>query len=240
MFKSIDEYQKKYFKVVFRANKFDYGYYSQCNDQEYINGNSVIINKGDEFLVSSIMLLLNEITTVKRIQIPSELIQVPISNEMVALIKYVATNSQINNQVNYRLVTEHNFTAFLEVSNKLQVQEYGDLYKLEFNDVYLKQQDYQLYAIEYQDIIVGEFMYIPSLKSIESIMLLDQYRNQGIGKTVLELFSKLENTEIYLSADDSSIGFYEKIGAQIVDKKQVVNLYGNSRNLIGYLSMIDY
>lgn len=240
MFKSIEEYQKQYFEIVFDSQRFDYGYYSVCCDQEYINGNSIIIEKNDQFLISSIMLLLNKISTIKRIQLPGDVAEVPVDHESIALVKYVSNGMKVNGHVSYCLVTKDNYQNFLKVSNKLQKQEYGETYKTEFNNSYFKQQDYKFYMIMFDDIIVGEFMYIPSMNSIESIMILEEYRNRGIGRSVLELFSKLEGTEIYLSADNSSIGFYEKIGAQIVDKKQVVNLYGNSRNLIGYLSMIDY
>lgn len=240
MFKSIDDYQKQYFDTVFKAQPFDYGYYSESSDVEFINGNSIIIEKNDQFLIYSIMLLLNQVTTIKRIQLPFNMSEIPVSGELIALVKYKSRGIETINDVEYIQVTKNNFTLFLDVSSILQNQEYGDLYKSNFNNSYFEQNNYLFYMIKYQGNIVGEFMYIPSLKSIESIMILEKYRKQGIGSSVLEQFSKYENTEIFLSADDSSIGFYEKINAEIIDEKSVINLYGNSRNLIGYLSMINF
>ncbi len=237
MFKNYIEYQQAYFTQLYDVTSVDFGYFTQSADGDYINANSITVTEvTDDFVASVCSLLATNIHTTK-LQLPTGIIEYGDERDNLSLIKYQNIGRELDNQVTIELVTIDNYSQFTELSNQLQTQEYGTPYKVNTNNQYLDQSKYQMYIICYKHEYIGEFTYIPSLSSVESIILLKDYQRRGIMTNCLELITTKLSSQIYLSADNSSIGFYQKIDCQIIDQYPVVNLYGNSRNILMYLSL---
>lgn len=234
MYKNLIEYQYQYFSKLYQQVDLDFGYITQSDDLEYINSNSIIVTEvRDDVLTSVCSLLATNIHTTK-IQMPAHLIEFGDEEDSLYLIKYQAQDFDVNADVEFVAVTASNFSEYIELSNQLQIQEYGKLYKVEANNNYLEQNDYQMFMIKYKNQFIGEFTYINELKAVEALIVLKAYQRQGIGRVTLELVAKSMG-ELYLSADNSSIEFYRAIGAEVIDQYDVTNIYGNSRTLLTYL-----
>lgn len=236
MYKKLIEYQKDYFDLLFDVTELDFGYFTQSADLEYINSNSIIVTEVTDDSVASVCSLLATNIHTTKIQFPRKLIDFGDEDDTLYLVEYTHQNKPIRTDVSIELVTEQNYQQFIELSNKLQVQEYGELYKQQANADYLNQNQYQLYVVKVGDELVGEFIYIPQLFALESIIILKQYQRQGVASSSLELITN-QNKVVYLSADNSSIKFYERINAKIIDCYEVKNLYGSSRNILMYISL---
>lgn len=240
MYKNFIEYQRQYFEHLFDTTVMDYGYFTQSADAEYINGNSIIIHTETEDVISSVCGLLACGIHTTKIQLPQSLVEFGDEQDCLYLVKYQHQNQRLNSAVTIELVDDNNYQQYIEISNKLQTQEYGSLYKTNENANYLQQDKYQMYIIKFLDVPVGEFCYIPQMQAVESLIIDQQYKHQGIGTAVLELITG-EVQFVYLSADNSSIAFYQKINSQIIDSYPVNNLYGSSYGLLMYINYVyDY
>lgn len=238
MYNNVLQYQKAYFSLLFDGGEFDNGFYTIHCDKQYINGNSIVIDSASEDLFPKLYLLLNAIPTIIKLQFPVDIIEMYDERDELFLIEYQHQRRKRRDDVDIELVTEKNYKQYINLSSNLQVQEFGELYKSQFDSQYLNQDNYQMYMIKSSAGYIGEFIYMPNLKSVESIIVAKDYQRQGIMSTVLELLTA-NGQGIYLSADNCSIGFYKKVGATIIDSLQVNNIYGTSHNLIMYLSLIE-
>ncbi len=236
MFNNVIEYQKQYFKCLYNVTKFEGGYLTSSEDLEYINANSIIGVEATSDLVASICILLAADIHTCRVQLPASIVPFDEDMDCLYLVNYEHQNLNCIPKIEIIEVTDQNFEQFKTLSYTLQCQEYGKEYKKITNDNLLQQNKYCQFMIKYNDVLVGEFIYIPQLSSLESLIIDKKFQGKKIGTAVLEQMSK--QTSIYLSADNSSIGFYKKINSRILDETSIVNLYGNSRNLIMYLSLI--
>lgn len=238
MYKNFVDYQTQYFENLFETTVVDFGYLTHSPDLEYINGNSIIVNSEAEDVLSSVCELLASGIHTTKIQFPRNLVDFGDEDDCLYLIKYTH-QSKCNNNVSIELVNSSNYQQYIKLSNKLQVQEYDELYKQYENEQYLTQNNYQMYMIKVQNKPVGEFCYIPKMCAVESLIIDDQYKRQGLGSAALELIS-IEN-DVYLSADSSSIAFYHKINSEVLDSYEVKNLYGSSYGLLMYINYVaDY
>lgn len=237
MYKNLDEYLNNFYSNVYiTKGRLEY-YYTQCDDPEYINGNSIIIEELNEEVIYSICELLSCSVNITHIQLPLNDKITGHLDEELSLIAYEPQNTTINTGVEYELVTSDNFEIYLELTNKLQTQEYGKVYKSNADLNYFKQSKYKMVLVKYNGVYVGEFMYIPSLAIVESIIILKEFQRKGIMRSCLELFATTEKKILYLTCDDSSCGFYRKINTKFIDSKKVTNLYGNNIELQMYLSL---
>lgn len=237
MFNKILEYQYSYFKELFDTTDLEFGFFTNSDDQMFINGNSIIVTEAKDDILASVCLLLSQINSICKVQLPEGIIDVYDERENLYLIEYRNQSKQVSDKVQIELVTSENFQQFLTVSRELQIQEFDSVYKEHFNQRYLNQSNYQMYLIIYEQKVVGEFIYIPCLAAVESIIITSKYQRRGIMSECLELITSTLNNKIYLSADNSAIDFYYKVNAQIIDQMVVNNLYGNSRNLQMFISL---
>lgn len=235
MYNNLIEYQQRYFSALYNMTDLEFGYVTQSPDLEYINANSIIVTEVIDDVITSVCSLLATNIHTTKIQIPRGVISVGDEEERLYLVRYQSVASVSDKQLEIIGVDQSNYSKYLELSNQLQIQEYGKVYKTTANQWYLDQDRYQMYMISYQGQVVGEFIFIQQLQAIESLIILEQYQRQGIGHQALKLASK-QFGPIYLSADNSSIDFYQAIGAEIIDHCDVTYIYGNSRNLLMYLS----
>lgn len=237
MYNSVLEYQKQYLKQLHTLCDFEGGYYTQGQDLEYFDANMIVIdNRKMSSLTNTLELLADSLYTTK-IQITDGLLDSYDASDTISLIKYQHLGNEINLKLEIELVTFDNYSEYLKLSNALQIQEFGREYKSIANEAYLEQTNYQMYLIKYNQTYVGEFTYIPSLYAIESIIILSDYQRLGIMTNCFELITSVLNQTVFMSADNSSIGFYSKIDCQVIDKVAVNYLYGNTRNLLMYLSL---
>lgn len=237
MYKNVLEYQKQILSCMHDTVEFEGGYFTNSDDLEYINSNSIIGVEATSDIVASICVLLaNDIYTMK-IQLPKAIQDFGDELDTIYLVA-IDQMLKVNDDVTIKLVDKTNFDQFIEISNKLQIQEYGSVYKQHANDQLLNGNDYLQYIIEYKHQPVGEFVYIPHLNALESLIILNEYQKLGIGTSVLELIKSAKNIELFVSADNSSIEFYKKLNCTIIDQLEVVNLYGTPRNLLMYLSLM--
>lgn len=236
MYKTLIEYQTDYFNQLYDVTEVDFGYFSQSEDLDYINSNSIIVTEVTDDAVASVCALLATGIYTTKAQFPRQLIEFGDEDDSLYLIEYTNQSREIKADLTIELVTVENYHQFLELSAELQIQEYGELYKQHANATYLNQNRYQLYVVKLGSQLVGEFIYIPTLKAVESLIILKQYQRLGVASSALELVTKQFGT-IYLSADSSSIRFYERINGQIIDRYDVRNLYGNSRNILMYINL---
>lgn len=237
MFNSVLDYQQQYFKTIFNFHRFSHGYYTQSQDLEYINSNTIVVGDDSAEALYEVCSLLTERVYACKIQLPQISVVPADELDTISLIKYTKTGMEIDPVIGITLVDEMNYVTYNNLSKQLQIQEYGKEYKKMHNNDYLNQTTYQLYLIKYGDECVGEFMYIPSLNAVEEIIILSKYQRLGIMRNCLELISKDLSETIFLSADRSSIGFYQRINCQIIDQIDVLYLYGSPRNLLMYLSL---
>lgn len=236
MYNSVIEYQHAYFKKLFDLTELEFGYFTQSDDLEYINSNSIIVTEVTGDVVASVCSLLATDVYTTKIQFPRDVIEFGDEDDTLYLIKYDVKRISVDDKLSLELVTAENYQQFIELSSKLQVQEYGQPYKQNTNQAYLNQASYQMYMIKYGDCYVGELIYIEELRAVESIIIDRDYQRMGIGHQTLEVLAA-KNGALYLSADLSSIGFYRKIDGSIIDSYLVKNLYGNARNLLMYISL---
>ncbi len=237
MYNNVLEYQKQILNCMHNTIEFEGGYFTNSDDLEYINSNSIIGVEATKDIVASICVLLaNDIYTTK-IQLPTA---VHSFGDELDTLYLIAIDSKLKllENVTIKQVTENNYHQFLELSTKLQIQEYGSVYKQVANENLLEQNQYQQYIIEYNNQPVGEFVYIPRLKALESLIILEQYQKLGIGTSALELIRMQTDGPLFVSSDNSSIDFYRNLNCTIVDNQDVTNLYGTPRNLLVYLSLI--
>lgn len=237
MYRSFIEYQQQYFSILFETTEFEGGYFTQSQDNEYINGNSIIVTDTTETTIESLCQLLATGIHTTKIQLPRDFVEYSDEKDCLYLVKYTNQNHQINTEITIELVDSNNYQQFLELSSQLQMQEYGSLYKEYENSIYLQQDNYEMYIVKYQGMAIGEFCYMPQLYAIESLIISQDFQRRGIGSTVIELASALFGP-IYLSADNSSVNFYRKINCEIVDSYEVNNLYGSSYALLMYLNYV--
>lgn len=236
MYKNLIEYQKAYFSKLFDLTEVDFGYFTASDDLEYINSNSTIVTEVTDDAVASVCALLATNLHTTKIQFPREVVNFGDEDDVLYLIEYSNQQRELVSGVSFELVTEENYQQFKQVSSRLQCQEYGEEYKPLTNERYLNQDDYQMYLVKYNGEYVGEFIYINELKAVESIIIASAYQRRGIATTILELMSASFGP-VYLSADTSSIKFYKQINGKVIDVYPVKNLYGNSRNLLMYISL---
>lgn len=236
MFNNVIEYQRAYFNYLYDVTEFNGGFLTTSQDLEYINANSIIGVEAAENIVASICILLaNNIYTTK-VQLPSTLIPFEDDIETLYLLRYKHRQQIGLPDIELVLVDSSNFAKFKILTEQLQIQEYGKEYKANATNQILNQTNYHQYMIKFKGEFIGEFIYIPELFSIESLIIDKRYQRKGIGTKVLELMA--QNYDLYLSTDNSSIEFYQKINAQIIDQTTVANLYGSPQNLLMYLSLI--
>lgn len=235
MYNNIIEYQKKYLSKLFDTVETDFGYFTQSTDLEYINSNSIIVTEVTADTVASVCALLVSNIHTTKIQFPRLSLEFGDEDDCLYLIKYDNQKLSINPKVSIEVVDSTNYDSFIKLSNELQIQEYGSLYKSDANSEYLNQSVYKMYMVKVEDAYVGEFIFMEELQAVESIIVSQDYQRQGIGIAILELITAMHGS-IYLSADNSSIGFYKKINSQIIDEYHVRNLYGNARNLLTYIT----
>lgn len=237
MFNNILDYQKLYFQKLYDVNEFECGFFTQCNDLEYINGNSIIVTEVTSETVASVCHLLSFCPNIVKVQFPTGILDIYDELDCLRLIEYKHKGTEMSGDIDIELVTTNNYSHYIDLSNKLQVQEYDAIYKEDSNKNYLEQSDYQMYMVKYKGKYVGEFIYIESLQAVESIIILSEYQRRGIMRSCFELITIRLATTIYLSADNSSIKFYDKLDVKIIDELTVNNIYGNSRNLLMYLTL---
>lgn len=237
MYKKLDKYLYNFYSNVYTTEVEPGYYYTQCDDPEYINGNSIIIEELNEDVIYSICKLMSSSVNITHIQLPlNDKIEGDFDEEL-SLIAYEPQNIYINSEIEYEFVTSDNFDVYSELTNRLQTQEYGKVYKRNADLNYFNQNKYKMALVKCEGIYVGEFMYIPSLAIVESIIILKEFQRKGIMRSCLELFAIAENKVLYLTCDDDSRGFYKKINSKFIDSKKVTNLYGTNVELQMYLSL---
>lgn len=229
------KYQKAYFRLMHNINHFDYGYYTMSSDIEYLNSNSIICEEATEDAVASICMLLANGLESAKIQLPCNNI---ISSDYTDTLYLLQINSVISNNREVELikVDNANINQFIKLSNSLQIQEYGKIYKQNFNNSILNNRNIVHYMIKYKEQLVGEFVYLKQLNAIENLIILKKYHKLGIGRATLnELIFKYNS--IMLSADNSSIDYYKQFDYKLIDSQSVDFLYGNKRTLLMYLTL---
>lgn len=237
MFKNILDYQHQYFQKLYNTNEFKGGFFTESNDLEYINGNSIIVTEVTSETVASVCHLLTFCPNIVKVQFPTGVIDVYDELDCLRLIEYKHNGSELSVEIDIELVTKDNYSQFISLSNQLQIQEYDAIYKKDANENYLSQAEYQMYMVKYKDKYVGEFIYVEKLQAVESIIILSEYQRRGIMRNCFELITTRLAPTIYLSADNSSIEFYNKLDVKVLDELTVNNIYGNSRNVLMYLTL---
>ncbi len=235
MFNSIFEYQKEVYERMYNMFSFKNGIFTCSTDSEYLNANCLIVNKMTQNLSNDITSIIIENPTIKRIQIPLSANTFE-ANECLYLLKIDELEHK-NLDVSIIEVKQNTYEQYVRVSNSLQFQEYGKLYKENWDKAILKRKKCKQYLIKYKNEFVGEFVFLPDICAIESLIVLKQYQNNKIGSSALSLLIKQQKKSIYLSADNSSIDFYKQINAHILIVQDVKYIYGNSDNLLMQVSM---
>lgn len=125
-----------------------------------------------------------------------------------------ASEKDISRLISYKLDT------ILEYAKNIDEKEKNRILKYVSSEVTMKFNSYQLIIVE--ETIVGSFL----LEEKEEFYFLDEiylekdYRNKGIGKSILKKIISSHDT-IYLwvyQSNQKAISLYKKLGFQVVDK----------------------
>lgn len=126
----------------------------------------------------------------------------------------------------------------LEVQKKCfepYIEKYGDfdsnpyhmtLHRMEFNLKYQFGHYYKIVDFETEKIVGGIFMFElddPNVMQIAQFYLVDEFRNQGIGTSVIEaVFNKHSNVTMWyvdtILQEDYNVSFYKKFKFEEIDR----------------------
>lgn len=235
---NVYQYQKQYLQSMFKVTDFEFGYYTSCDDPEFYFGNTIFCNQFSQQVIDSLLNLLVSGVNVCEIQFEKANLSFSDEHSNLYLLQAKDMMEKTNYDIEIQLVTAKNHHQFTKLSNILQIEEYGRLFKENIIKDCLKNKDVQFWMISKNGVPVGEFEYFPQLNTVESIVIAKKYRNQGIGSQLLSLISTQIAQNYYLSADDDSLNFYQKNNFVVLDEKPVSHLYGNLKNLIMFLSLL--
>lgn len=235
---NVYEYQKEYLKSLFTITDFEFGYYTSCGDPEFYFGNTIFCSQLSEEVIAKIIELLVQGVNVCEVQFEIENVEFCDDFSTLYLLGYNKMEHSLKNNLTLQKVSYENFECFKQLSEKLQIEEYGKLFKQNTIANCLNLENCEFWMLYKDDIPVGEFEYFPQLKTVESIVIAKEYRKQGIGTDLLHLIGKQITDKYFLSADNDTIEFYQKNNFTIYDQKPVSHLYGNLKNLIMFLSLL--
>lgn len=238
MFNTYKEYKQQYLKSVYNLKQYDCGYFTQSKDDEHLIANSVFVDQINEHTLLETYNLAAETGTITRIEIANQYEYADEFNEYFLLEYSNEYKSGLDQKLDIMLVNENNIVQYQKMSDILQKQEYGSIYKSNMISEYLLQEKYQLFIVVYEDQFIGEFIFIPSHNIIESIILLKEFQGNGLGSKLLTLIGTKLTSKYYLSADKQSVSFYEKNKLEIIDSIQISTIYAAPKNMSTYLMLL--